>query len=141
MRYFLRSTILPFLLIPTYGYSQMIDIQLIFNDKIATATLEDNPTTQSMIQQLPITLQFNDYAKTEKTTSFPNKLSRKNAPEGYKPSIGDITSYGPWGNLAIFYQPFSYSRGLIYMGKFTSGFEDFTNQKQSFEVTIQLLEE
>ncbi len=41
----------------------------------------------------------------------------KDAPAGYKPSVGDITFYAPWGNLAIFYKGFSYSNGLIVMGK------------------------
>lgn len=111
-------------------------IKLNFNHQEALIELEDNPTTQSLLAQLPITVSFSDYAGNEKVTSFPKRLSRENAPKGYQAQVGDVTSYGPWGNLAIFYQDFPYSNGLIYIGKFTSGFENFIGQSGSFEVKL-----
>ena len=39
------------------------------------------------------------------------------------PSVGDIAYYAPWGNLAIFYKDFGYSRGLIRLGRIDSGIE------------------
>lgn len=117
-----------------------VRVRFTFNGKQAIAVLNDNPTTRSMLAQLPITLPFEDYSRTEKITYFPNKLSKQDAPAGHTASSGDITCYGPWGNLAIFYKSFPYSNGLIYMGKFESGFEELSRQGNKFDVTIELLE-
>ncbi|AZS52157.1 hypothetical protein DM558_03405 [Entomomonas moraniae] len=117
-----------------------VRVRFTFNGKQAIAVLNDNPTTRSMLAQLPITLPFEDYSRTEKITYFPNKLSKQDAPAGHAASAGDITCYGPWGNLAIFYKSFPYSNGLIYMGKFESGFEELSRQGNKFDVTIELME-
>jgi hypothetical protein len=66
---------------------------------------------------LPITLTLTDYASTEKVSDLPRRLSTEGAPEGITPTAGDITYYAPWGNLAIFYKDFGYSRGLIKLGR------------------------
>ena len=34
-----------------------------------------------------------------------------------EPTAGDIAYYAPWGNLAIFYRDFGYSRGLVSLGR------------------------
>jgi hypothetical protein len=98
-------------------------VKITIGDKIVIATLNDNPTSRDFISLLPLTLTLTDYNATEKISDLPKKLSSKDPPAGYKPSVGDITLYAPWGNLAIFYKDFSYSNGLIYLGKITSGIE------------------
>jgi hypothetical protein len=98
-------------------------LKITIGEKIVSALLYDNPTTRDFISQLPLTLTLTDYNATEKVSDLNKKLSTKDAPAGYKPSVGDITLYAPWGNLAIFYKDFSYSKGLISLGKITSGIE------------------
>jgi hypothetical protein len=98
-------------------------LKITIGEKIVSALLYDNPTTRDFISLLPLTLTLTDYNGTEKISDLPKKLSTKDAPAGYKPSVGDITLYAPWGNLAIFYKNFSYSNGLISLGKITSGIE------------------
>jgi hypothetical protein len=98
-------------------------LKITVGENVVTATLNDNPTTRDFISLLPLTLTLTDYNGTEKISDLPKKLSTKDSPAGYKPSVGDITLYAPWGNLAIFYKSFSYSNGLISLGKITSGIE------------------
>ena len=43
------------------------------------------------------------------------------APAGTTPTAGTIAYYAPWGNLAIFYRDFAYSRGLIPLGRIDTG--------------------
>jgi hypothetical protein len=50
-------------------------------------------------------------------------LATGGTPSGIDPEIGDITYYAPSGNLAIFYNDFSWSRGLVHIGKITNGIE------------------
>lgn len=114
-----------------------IRIKLTFDDKEAIALLENNPTTQSLIVQLPITVSFDDFAGAEKIAYTPTELSQKEAPSGYNPDIGDITCYGPWGNLAIYYKDQPYANGLIPMGYFESGLEELSNMEKGVRVTIE----
>jgi hypothetical protein len=98
-------------------------IRLKFEEVELTATLVDSQTTRDFISLLPLTLTLEEYAGTEKISYLSRKLSTEDAPAGSDPSIGDITYYAPWGNLAIFYKDFGYSRGLVILGKIDSGIE------------------
>jgi hypothetical protein len=105
-----------------------------------TATLVDNETSRDFVSLLPLTLTLTDYAGTEKISDLPKRLSTEGAPAGSDPSVGDITYYAPWGNLAIFYSDFGYSRGLIQLGKLDSGIEVLSGSNP-VTVKIELIEE
>jgi hypothetical protein len=111
-------------------------IRLTFDGKAVEATLLDNATARDLLSLLPMTLTLEDYASTEKIGYPPRKLSTAGAPAGVDPSVGDIAYYAPWGNLAIFYQDFGYSRGLIGLGSIDSGIEAL-NVPGSLKVTIE----
>ena len=98
-------------------------IGFIVNGKVIMATIKDSEAARDFISLLPLTLTFEDYAGTEKISYLPRKLSTKRAPSGSDPSVGDIAYYSPWGNLAIFYRDFEYSRGLVILGKLDGGIE------------------
>jgi hypothetical protein len=114
-------------------------IRLTINGKTITASLNDNATARELLALLPLTLTLEDYAATEKIAYLPRKLSTAGAPAGFDPSIGDITYYAPWGNLAIFYRDFSYSEGLVNLGRIDSGIEAL-NVRGSSKVTIEAIE-
>jgi hypothetical protein len=105
-----------------------------------TATLVDNETSRDFASLLPLTLTLRDYAGTEKISDLPKRLSTEGAPAGSDPSVGDITYYAPWGNLAIFYRDFGYSRGLIQLGKIDSGVEGLSGS-DPLRVTIEPVKE
>ena len=98
-------------------------IRLTIHGKEVSATLIDNATSRDLLSLLPLTLKLEDYAATEKITYLPRKLSTAGAPAGSDPSVGDVSYYAPWGNLAIFYKDFGYSKGLIHLGRIESGIE------------------
>jgi hypothetical protein len=104
-----------------------------------SATLIDNKTTQDFISLLPLTLTLEDYGNTEKVSDLPKRLSTDGAPAGIDPSIGDITYYAPWGNLAIFINDFGYSSGLVLLGKFDGDMTDL-NVSGPIGMTIELIE-
>jgi len=105
-----------------------------------TATLADNTTSRDFVSLLPLTLTLKDYEATEKISDLPRKLSTEGAPAGSDPSIGDITYYAPWGNLAVFYKDFGYSKGLIKLGRIDSGVKAL-NKPGPLKVKIELVEE
>jgi hypothetical protein len=114
-------------------------IKLKLPDKTLTATLYDTPAARDFASMLPLTLTLEDYAKTEKVSDLPRKLTTDGAPAGADPSVGDIAYYAPWGNLALFYKDFGYSDGLILLGKL-DGDAEALRAPASLEVTIALSE-
>jgi hypothetical protein len=113
-------------------------LKITIGQTVLTATMYDNPTSADLISLLPLYLTLQDYAATEKISDLPRKLITKDAPAGYKPSAGDITIYAPWGNLAIFYKDFSYSSGLIVLGKI-DGDMSVLKQPGSVQATMELI--
>ena len=111
-------------------------IRLTFDGRAIEATLLDNATARDLLSVLPMTLTLEDYNSTEKIGYPPRKLSTAGAPVGVDPSVGDIAYYAPWGNLAIFYKDFGYSKGLIGLGRIDSGIEAL-NVPGSLKVTIE----
>ncbi len=103
-----------------------------------TAMLLDNATSRDFVSLLPLTVTLTDYAATEKISDLPRKLSTEGAPPGTDPSVGDITYYAPWGNLALFYRDFGYSNGLIKLGTIESGIE-VLGRPGPLKVRVELL--
>jgi len=127
-------------LTPPPSETTTMKIRLTVDNRSMTATLRDNPTTRDFVNLLPITLTLEDYASTEKIAYLPRKLSEESAPAGIDPSVGDITYYAPWGNLALFYRDFGYAKGLIKLGSIDDGVEAF-DVPGSVKVTIEPLQE
>jgi hypothetical protein len=42
-------------------------------------------------------------------------------PSGTTAAAGDIAYYAPWGNLALFYRDFTFSEGLVRLGRLEPG--------------------
>ncbi|MDQ0781409.1 cyclophilin-like fold protein [Chryseobacterium sp. W4I1] len=116
-------------------------IKIIVGDRSLTATLDDNPTTRDFIALLPFTVKLQDYASTEKVFTPAKKLSIQGAPAGVKPTVGDISYYAPWGNIAIFYKDFSYSEGLVKIGHIDNGEEAFQISGSIDNVRFERIEE
>ncbi|MCP1644997.1 hypothetical protein J2T41_004639 [Pseudomonas citronellolis] len=96
-------------------------IRLVVDEQVATATLYDNPTAKDFASLLPLSLTMTDYDTIERVSDLPRKLSTQGAPEGMAPVAGELTHYVPWGNLAIFIKPRTYSRSLLPLGKVDEG--------------------
>lgn len=92
-------------------------------ERTLTARLEDSAAARDFAAMLPVELTLKDYASTEKIADLPRQLSTEGAPAGADPVVGDIAYYAPWGNLAIYYRDFGYSRGLVRLGRIESGVE------------------
>ena len=114
-------------------------INIKVGDQVVTATLNDSKTTRDFVSLLPLTLTLEDYARTEKISNLPKRLSTEDAPPGSDPAVGDIAYYAPWGNLAIYYRDFGYSNGLVILGKIDGGIEAL-NVPGSVKVTIERIE-
>lgn len=98
-----------------------------------------NPTTNSLLEQMPLLADLEDYAGLEKIFYPPEKLSTEDAPEGTEPLAGDIMYYAPWGDVAIFYKDFRYAKGLIPLGHIENigGFLRALEKSESIQIEVQ----
>lgn len=113
-------------------------IRLTSGTAVLTGTLLDNPTARDFAALLPLTMKLTDYAGTEKISDLPRKLTTNAAPAASTPAAGAIAYYAPWGNLAIFYQPFARSTGLIQLGSIDTGIA-LLARSGSLEVKVELI--
>ena len=112
-------------------------VKITLDSGVYAATLEENPTSQSFWQQLPLEYKLDNYGNNEKIVYLKEKLSTQNAPSAYTGVAGDITYYAPWGNIAMFTGKGPYAPGLIYMGKFEG---DLTALSQSKTIKFEKVE-
>ena len=96
-------------------------LRLTFVDQDFTATLEDNPSTRDLMSMLPLDLTIDDYSTNEKIVHLPRKLTEEGSGPFENEAAGDLCYFAPWGNLAMFYGPYRWSRGLIRLGRLDEG--------------------
>ncbi|WP_109078354.1 cyclophilin-like fold protein [Aggregatibacter kilianii] len=109
-------------------------LKITLDSDVYSATLEENPTSQSFWQLLPLESKLDNYSHNEKIFYPSHKLSAENAPESYAANAGDITYYAPWGNVAMFFEQGEKATGLIYLGKFNG---DLTALSQSSRIKFK----
>ena len=108
---------------PGDAAAESMRIRIKINETEVVAGLTDNATSRDFVALLPLRLTLEDYGDIEKISTLPRKLSTEGAPAGSTPSVGDVSYYAPWGNLAFFRKDFRYSSGLIRLGQIESGLE------------------
>lgn len=117
-----------------------VKIRIIVEGTALSATLDDSAAGRDFASLLPMELTLSDYHGIEKIADLPRRLSTEGAPEGVDPEIGDITYFAPWGNLALFYRDFGYSRGLVRLGRIEGGIAALGGSG-SLEARIERVEE
>lgn len=121
------------------GSEENMRLKITIGSRTVPAILYDNPTARSFAAQLPLrNIVLRDYSRTEKIFDTPQALSKEGAPAGYDPAPGDITCYGPWGNIAIFYRDYGYGRGLIPVGRIDGNGISLFQTSVEMTVTIEL---
>lgn len=112
-------------------------IKIIIGGEVLTATMADNPASRGLISQLPLTLDFKDFAETEKIAYPPRELPTRGTKPGMAPAAGDLAIFAPWGNIAIFYQNGGWSDSLIPLGRLDSGVEILRGISGGFTATVE----
>ena len=100
----------------------------------------DNPTSREFLEQLPLTLTFEEFGGFEKLSYPPEELTTEGAPSGYTPERGDFAYYSPWGDVAMFYDDHRYSNGLVKLGEIESGVELLDSMNDDFTVSIERMD-
>jgi hypothetical protein len=112
-------------------------ITMTIDGRIVTATLHDNPAANALVEQLPLTLTFDDFNSVEKTARLPSPLPMQGMPEGDDPEIGDIGFWAPGGDLVLYYGDVGYWNGIARLGTLDD-VEAIATRSGPFTVTIAI---
>ncbi len=116
-------------------------IKLSFNDKTVIIAMYDNAAAQQVIELLPASFEFIDFAGEEKITNFSKPVALDKAPRGMVADAGKMFIYAPWGNMGFFYKNHGtvMDNNLIPLGKIESGLECLATQKGGFTARMEIL--
>ena len=117
--------------------AETMQILLEFEGKQVRVELEDNKASREFMAQIPLNLEFSDYAGKEKVAHLQQSLSVRNT-SGYDPQIGDFFYFASWGNIGIFYAKQPPYNGLVYLGKLSNAkdLQSLQSLKANFRVKI-----
>lgn len=97
----------------------MAKIKVTNQNRVVTFELNDSGAAQSLLDQLPLTINVKNYSSDEKVF-YPKELSLDNTPMSQGRS-GDLGYYAPWGDVCMFFRDFSSAPGLYQLGHCVAG--------------------
>lgn len=120
------------------GEIGMRQISVKWNDKHVIYELNDSPISTSLMEQLPLTVEIENYSTNEKIFYPPEKLDTRDSPLA-KGGIGTLAYYEPWGDVVFFYGDYRENSSLFELGKVVSGEEMIC--EMSGTLTIDFVQE
>lgn len=86
-----------------------------------TYQLNDSSAASALLAQLPLTLEVDDFSDNEKIFYPPEGLDVTDAPLAETGEAGTLAYYEPWGDVVMFYGPFSPNGALYELGRAVVG--------------------
>ena len=115
--------------------SRQISVQ--FGENTAIYELNDGTAADSLYEQLPLTIEVEDYATNEKIFYPPQELETSNSPLA-QAGAGTLAYYEPWGDVVFIYGDYNENPSLFELGQVISGGELVS--EMSGTITIEVVE-
>lgn len=112
-------------------------IRITVGDQTLEATVGDTPTGRALVDQLPLTLDFEDLNGQEKVGHLEEELPMDGMPEGDDPVVGDLGYYAPWGNVVLYYGDVDYWDGIARIGQIHGDLSVISDQTEDFTATLE----
>ncbi len=119
----------------TEAESRRISVQ--FGESTVVCELNEGSAAHSLYEQLPLTIEIEDYSTNEKIFYPPQELDTSNSPLA-QAGAGTLAYYEPWGDVVFFYGDYSENPSLFELGQVISGGEQI--REMSGTVTIEAME-
>lgn len=116
------------------GYSQLEEtgadsqaaeqrqISVQFGENTVVYRLNDGTAADSLYEQLPLTIEVEDYSTNEKIFYPDEALDTSNSPFA-QAGAGTLAYYEPWGDVVFFYGDYNENPSLYELGQVVSGGE------------------
>lgn len=92
-------------------------IRIVIDDQTLDARLWDNPAARSLLDQLPLTLDFSDYGRQEVLAEPPRPLTMEGMPTGESAPAGTIGYYAPGEVVVLYYADVPRFSGIVRIGE------------------------
>ena len=112
-------------------------IRIVIGDETIEARLRDNPAANSLLDQLPLTLDFRDFGGQEVLASPPRRLTMRGMPSGESAPAGTIGWYEPDGVIVLYYADVGRYTGIVRIGEMDGDLSLLTGWSGSRAVTIE----
>ena len=99
--------------------------------------VNDSPAANTLYEQLPLSIQIEDYSHNEKIFYPPNELDTSQTPLAEGPA-GTLAYYAPWGNVVLYYGESGGASGLYELGEAVSSADQI--ESLSGEIQIDVVE-
>lgn len=96
--------------------------------------LNESPAAEVLYNQLPLTIEVEDYSTNEKIFYPPEDLDTSDTPPA-DAGVGTLAYYEPWGDVVMFYDDFGAAGGLYELGQAVSGEELIESMSGTLEIT------
>lgn len=96
--------------------------------------LNDGTAADSLYEQLPLTIEVEDYSDNEKIFYPPQALDTSSSPLA-QAGAGTLAYYEPWGDVVFFYGDYNENPALFELGRVISGVEMIS--EMSGTITIE----
>ena len=104
------------------------------NDETVIFQLNDSTAASSLYDQLPMTIDVEDYSDDEKIFYPDKKLDTSKTPMAKGP-IGTLAYYEPWGDVVMYYDDCGGASGLYALGEAISGIDQISQLSGLIEIT------
>ena len=106
---------------PNGSESRLITVRFA-EEKAVVYELNDSPAASSLLEQLPLTIEVENYSTNEKIFYPPRELDTDNTPTA-SGGAGTLAYYAPWGDVVMFYGDYNENPSLFELGRIVSGRE------------------
>ena len=97
-------------------------LSVTWGDNQVIYALNDSPAASSLLEQLPLTIEVEDYSTNEKIFYPPQELDTSDTPAA-SGGAGTLAYYAPWGDVVMFYGEYNENSSLFELGQVVAGEE------------------
>ena len=112
-------------------------ISVRFGENQIVCELNEGTAADSLYEQLPLTIESEDYSTNEKIFYPPQSLDTSDSPLA-EAGAGTLAYYEPWGDVVFFYGEYQGNPSLFELGQVISGSELIS--EMSGTITIEAIE-
>ena len=102
--------------------AEALQISVQWEDHTVIYELNDSTAARALYDQLPLTLEVDDFSTNEKIFYPPETLDTGDAPQAAG-GAGTLAYYAPWGDVVMFYDDYDADASLYELGQIVSGGE------------------
>lgn len=112
-------------------------LRIAVEDQELDAYLYDNPAAHSLLDQLPLTLEFADYGGQEVLAEPPQQITTEGMLNGESAPPGTIGYYAPSGVLVLYYTDVGRFNGIVRLGHIDDDISILSNWDGPRTITIE----